>query len=119
MDLKLLPEAPTAEERSAVDEAIRSMSDAGSVEAQLARGGYASTRGKRHLLLPALHAVQGQVGWISQGALNYICERLTVPPADAFGVASFYAMFSTEKRPPRVAHVCDDIACTIVGADAL
>ena len=119
MDLKLLPEAPTAEERNAVDEAIRSISDAGSVEAQLARGGHASTQGKRHLLLPALHAVQGRVGWISRGALNYICERLTVPPADAFGVASFYAMFSTEKRPPRVAHVCDDIACKIAGADAL
>ena len=119
MDLKLLPEAPTAEERSAVEEAIRSMSDAGNADARLARGGRASTQGKRHLLLPALHAVQGQVGWISQGALNYICERLTVPPAEAFGVASFYALFSTEKRPPRVAHVCDDIACKTAGADAL
>ncbi len=25
-------------------------------------------------LLPALHAVQGRIGWISQPALNYICE---------------------------------------------
>ena len=57
-------------------------------------------RAQRHLLLPALHAVQSRVGWISEGALNYICERLTVPPADAWGVATFYALFSTEPRPP-------------------
>ena len=33
------------------------------------------------------------------------------PPAEAYGVATFYAMFSTERRPPTVFHVCDDIAC--------
>ena len=43
-------------------------------------------------------------GWISAGALNYVCERLGVPPADAYGVATFYAMFSTKPRPP--ARVC-------------
>jgi NADH-quinone oxidoreductase subunit F len=40
---------------------------------------------------------------------------LTVPPADAFGVASFYALFSLDPRPPIVAHVCDDIACLASG----
>ena len=37
------------------------------------------------LLLPALHAVQDRIGWISRGALNYICRRLAVPPAEAVG----------------------------------
>ena len=41
---------------------------------------------RAHLLLPALHAVQDRVGWVSRGALNYICRRLTVPPAEAWGV---------------------------------
>ena len=41
----------------------------------------------------------GRVGWISEGGLNYVCERLTVPPAEAYGVATFYAMFSVEPRP--------------------
>ena len=59
---------------------------------------------RRHLLLPVLHAVQARIGWISPGALNYICQRLDVPPAEAYGVASFYAMFSLtrsgrERRP--------------------
>src|SRR5262245_13663081 len=66
---------------------------------------------RRTLLLPALHALQGAVGWISEGGLNYVCERLTVPPAEAYGVATFYAMFSVQERPKTVVHVCDDLAC--------
>jgi NADH:ubiquinone oxidoreductase subunit E len=58
-------------------------------------------------------------GWISEGALNYICERLSVPPAEAFGVASFYALFSLQPRPPLVVHVCDDIACRANGAEGI
>jgi NADH-quinone oxidoreductase subunit F len=76
-------------------------------------------RSHRHLLLPVLHAVQARIGWISPGALNYLCARLTIPPADGYGVASFYALLSTEPQPPTVIHVCDDIACKTRGADAL
>ena len=51
--------------------------------------------------------------------MNYVCERLTVPPAEAYGVATFYAMFSTEERPTTVVHVCDDIACRRRGGSAI
>jgi len=81
-------------------------------------GGQA-VRDRRHLLLPALHAVQDRIGWISPGALNYISARLTVPPAEAYGVASFYALLSTTPQPPTVIHVCDDIACLARGAGEL
>ena len=60
-----------------------------------------------------------RVGWISRGALNYICERLSVAPADAYGVATFYAMLSVEPQPKTIVHVCDDIACRLAGAPAL
>ena len=78
-----------------------------------------AARERRHLLLPVLHAVQDQIGWISPGALNYLCRRLDVPPAEAYGVASFYALCSTTPQPPTVIHVCDDIACKTRGADAI
>ena len=42
-----------------------------------------------------------------------------MPPAEAYGVAAFYALFSTQPRPARVAHVCDDIACRLAGAEEL
>ena len=76
-------------------------------------------RGRRDLLLPALHAVQDRVGWVSEGALNYICERLTVPPAEAWGVVTFYHLFATERRPRALAHVCDDLACRLAGSTEL
>jgi NADH-quinone oxidoreductase subunit F len=84
--------------------------------AHAARGGH-EARSRRDLLLPALHAVQARMGWISQPAMSYVCRRLTVPPAEAYGVATFYAMFATSARPPMVAHVCDDIACRLAGAE--
>ena len=102
MDLHLIPSAvASAGERAAIDAAI----------------GPATTG--RQWLLPALRAAQARTGWISEGALNYICERLPVAPAEAYGVASFYAMFATKKRPRAVAFVCDDIACRTNGAEAL
>ena len=85
----------------------------------IALGGYHEAAEQRHLLLPVLRALQAAIGWISPGGLNYISERLSVPPAEAFGVVSFYALLATEERPPRVIHICDDIACAPVGAEAL
>ena len=79
----------------------------------------AQARTQRHQLLPLLHAVHERIGWISPGALNYVSERLDVAPAEAYGVVTFYALFSTTPRAPRVVHVCDDIACMGAGADAL
>jgi NADH-quinone oxidoreductase subunit F len=70
-------------------------------------------------LLPALRAAQQRVGWVSEGALGYASRRLAVPPAEAYGVASFYALFSTEVRPGTVVHVCDDIACRVNGGEEL
>ncbi|HEY7755413.1 MAG TPA: NAD(P)H-dependent oxidoreductase subunit E, partial [Actinomycetota bacterium] len=112
------------DERAAVDEVL-GPPESGWVGGQrealdghAARGGR-EQRDRRHLLLPALHALQARVGWISEGGLTYVAQRLTIPPAEAYGVATFYAMFSTQPRPRGALHVCDDIACKIAGADAL
>ncbi len=124
MDLHLLPAPPTDDERDAVDGVLgapESGWEGGArrdIDGHMSRGGHAA-RDRRTMLLPALHALQSRVGWISEGGLNYVCRRLEVPPAEAYGVASFYAMFSTEPRPTTVVHVCDDIACRVNGAEEL
>jgi len=125
VDLRLTAKAPATEaERAAVD-AVLGPPESGweggerrAVDAHTAFGGHAA-RGRRHLLITVLHAVQESAGWISPGALDYVCERLTVPPAEAYGVASFYALFRTTLSPGAVVHVCDDVACKIGGAEAL
>ncbi len=114
MDLHVVGPLASPVERAAI-ESVTGPREPG-FDGHGARGGHAA-RDRRHLLLPALHAVQSRVGWISQPALNEICRRLSVPPAEAYGVASFYALLSLKPRPPRVVHVCDDIACLARGAD--
>ncbi len=42
-----------------------------------------------------------------------------MPPADAYGVATFYAMLAVEPRPARVVHVCEDLACRCAGSQEL
>jgi NADH-quinone oxidoreductase subunit F len=125
MDLHVIGPLASPAERAAVDAVLgppesswRGGGRDPRTEGHVARGGH-EARSRRDLLIPTLHAVQARIGWISQPALNYVCRRLTVPPAEAYGVATFYALFATKTRPPVVAHVCDDIACRLAGADEL
>ncbi len=125
MDVRLLEAEPTPDERSAVDAVLGAPTSSwdggqrGSArDAHTATGG-ASQRKRRNELLPALQALQQRVGWVSEGGLNYVCTRLSIPPAEAWGVATFYAMIATSPRPKRVVHVCDDIACRARGAKGL
>jgi NADH:ubiquinone oxidoreductase subunit E len=123
MDLHVIGPLASPAERAAVDAVLGPAATRwvggdrtpGS-EGHMSHGGHAA-RSQRDLLLPVLHAVQDRIGWISQPALNYVCKRLTIPPAEAYGVATFYALFATRPRPPVVAHVCDDIACRLAGAE--
>ena len=99
MDIRAIEAEPTGEERAAVDALLgapRSSWDGGPRgnprDAHAATVGGRESRALRHLLLPALRALQGRVGWISEGGLGYVCDRLNVPPADAWGVATFYAL---------------------------
>jgi NADH-quinone oxidoreductase subunit F len=126
MDIRPVDAEATGDERSAVDALLGppgSSWDGGPRgnprDTHFASVGGRDSRAMRHMLLPALHALQRRVGWISEGGLGYICDRLNVPPADAWGVATFYALLATSPRPKRVVHVCDDIACKCRGADAL
>jgi len=124
MDLHVRHAEPTDEERAAVDALLGPPpsqwrgGERDSRDAHVAFGGR-EQRQQRHLLLPALQALQARVGWISETGLDYVCRRLDVPPADAWGVATFYSLLSTTPRAPRVVHVCDDIACRCAGADEL
>lgn len=141
MDLRYLDATPTESERAAVDGLLGPPGPVDGAEPGAVNGygysnngGHANGNGRadvhgngrvygmrhgRDMLLPALHAVHDRVGWISQGALNHICERLSVPPADAYGVASFYALFALRPRPAKVLHVCTDLACKAGGSSEL
>ena len=124
MDIRTTGGPATADEIAAVDRVlgppaslweggVRSPSDD-----HLALAGGAA-RSRRHLLLPVLHALQDEVGWVSRGGMEYACRRLNVPPADAYGVVTFYDRFALEPRLALAVSVCDDIACKCRGADEI
>jgi len=120
-DLRFGTAAPTETERVAVDQAVAGLGPViVEVSERLVYGGRQRTRERRHLLLPALHALQRAAGWISPGGLDHVCRVLEVPPAEAYGVATFYHLLAGE--PPEaemVLHVCDDVACRLTGGAEL
>jgi NADH-quinone oxidoreductase subunit F len=124
VDIRTTGGPATAEEMKAVDGVLgepASLWEGGARHAaddHIGFGGHAA-RAQRPLLLPVLHAIQDRIGWVSRGALEYACRRLSVPPAEAYGVVSFYGRFALEERPALALHICDDIACKCAGADEL
>ena len=122
MDLRFTDAQPTAAEREAVESAIGSAEMDSHQRVRTAANlrifatGMQSVADRRHLLLPALETVQSEIGWVSEGALMHICRELSVPPAEAWGVATFYSLISVDPSPPVVLHVCDDIVCRREGA---
>jgi len=114
LDLHPIALAATADEIAAIEAVL-----APRVPPDETTMGAAEAAALRHWLLPALHAAQACRGWISAGALGHICKRLHVPPAEGYGVASFYSMFALAPRAPDVVHICDDIVCRAAGAERL
>ncbi len=120
MDLKVNSSVATPDERDAVDSVLGKPTQytQGGIrneqDLRISRAGEA-LRNLRHMLLPTLHAVNDRIGWISRGAINYIAQQLDVAPAEIYGVASFYALFSTTERQKRQVHVCIDLACRAMG----
>ncbi len=121
MDIRTTGGPATDEEMAAVDGLLgpaESLWEGGvrrPADDHVAYGGRAA-RSRRHLLLPVLHAIQDRTGWVSRGALEYACRRLSIPPAEAYGVVSFYARFAPEPRGEVTVHACDDIVCQLAGA---
>ena len=120
MDLKVNSSVATRDERDAVDSVLGKPTQytqggtRGEQDLRVSRAGEA-LRNLRHMLLPTLHAVNDRIGWISRGSINYIAQQLDVAPAEIYGVASFYALFSMTERPKRQVHVCIDLACRAMG----
>jgi NADH-quinone oxidoreductase subunit F len=119
MDLKFTQVPPTAGERSALDKALGAETRPGVSFGDVwlrEGGGIHQAASRRHLLLGGLHALAERVGYISEGGLGELARRLDVPPSEAYGVASFYALFPLEAVPLRTVHVCTDLACSMLSA---
>ncbi len=75
--------------------------------------------GKRGSVIPVLQKVQERIGYLPPEVMKRIGERLGVPPAQIFGVASFYAQFRLEPVGRYVVRVCHGTACHVQGAGTI
>ena len=70
-------------------------------------------------LLPLLHAIQDDVGYIPEESYQPISRALNLSVADVHGVVSFYHHFRTQPPGKHILHICRAESCQAMGADAL
>ena len=66
-------------------------------------------------LLPILHAVQDQIGFIPEAQIPVIAKALHLTRAEVYGVVTFYHYFRTHPVGKHVVHVCRAEACQSMG----
>ena len=70
-------------------------------------------------LLPILHALQEEFGYIDEAAEPLIAEALNITRAEVHGVVTFYHDFRREPAGRHVLKVCRAEACQAAGGDPL
>ncbi len=76
----------------------------------------------RHdLLIEYLHCIQKRYRHLSRTHLAALAEKLRIPMAEVYEVASFYAHFHIDSKDPSlpVVRVCTSLPCMLAGADSL
>jgi NADH-quinone oxidoreductase subunit F len=74
---------------------------------------------KRSALLPGLHLVQEQEGYISSEAIEYLASLLGLTPAQVHDTATFYTMYRFRPEGRHHIEVCTNLSCALAGADTL
>ena len=70
-------------------------------------------------LMPLLHAVQDNIGYVPGSAVPSIASALNLSRAEVHGVITFYHHFRSEPAGRTVVQVCRAEACQSCGADEL
>lgn len=70
-------------------------------------------------LLPILHLVQAEYGWVSSPAMDKVAKYLDIQPIEVYEVATFYTMYFMRPQGKYVLEVCRTGPCGIVGAEKI
>jgi formate dehydrogenase subunit gamma len=76
-------------------------------------------KGREGPLLPILHDVQAEFGFIGEDVIRTIAEALNLTRAEVHGVVSFYHDFRTAPDARPVIKLCRAEACQARGVDAV
>ncbi|MFM6976073.1 MAG: NADH-quinone oxidoreductase subunit NuoE [Sphingobacteriaceae bacterium] len=74
---------------------------------------------QKSALLPVLHLVQAEYGWVSPAAMDKVAEYLKIKSIEVYEVATFYTMFFLQPQGKYVLEVCRTGPCQLVGAEKI
>ncbi|MGP4020795.1 NADH-quinone oxidoreductase subunit NuoE family protein [Saccharopolyspora sp. 5N708] len=87
--------------------------------AQRVRAVVDAHRGERGALLPILHRIQDEFGYIDPEVVPVLAAELNISRADVHGVITFYTDFRSDPAGTSTVRLCRAEACQSVGAEKL
>jgi NADH-quinone oxidoreductase subunit E len=73
----------------------------------------------RSALLPLLHLVQAEQGYVTEEGIAFCAERLGLEEAEVAAVASFYTMLKREPVGEYHVGICTNSLCAVMGGDVI
>ncbi len=67
-------------------------------------------------MIEAFHAIQDKLSYLPEEAILEAARVFNKPVAQAYGVATFYSMFSVKPRGKNVIRICESAPCHVAGA---
>ncbi len=74
---------------------------------------------QRSQLLPALHYLHRQFGYLPDWAMEVVGWHLGVPASELYGAATSYTELRPRQPAPRTLRICAGLSCRVNGADQL
>ncbi|HEY3436249.1 MAG TPA: NADH-quinone oxidoreductase subunit NuoE [Actinotalea sp.] len=73
----------------------------------------------RSALLPLLHLVQSEDGYVSPDGIGFCAQTLDLTTAEVSAVATFYTQYKRHPNGEYTVGVCTNTLCAIMGGDAI
>ncbi len=73
----------------------------------------------RSALLPLLHLVQAEDGYITAAGIGFCAAQLDLTDAEVTAVATFYSMYRRTPTGDYLVGVCTNTLCAVMGGDAI
>ena len=70
-------------------------------------------------MLPILHKVQSQMGYLAEEVLAELADHLQMPQVDLFEIATFYTLLYTAPQGENIILVCNNISCYILESETI
>jgi NADH-quinone oxidoreductase E subunit len=71
---------------------------------------------RKSALIPLLHLIQREKGWISTESMDWVAEHLDLSPVHVQGVTTFYTMFNTKPVGKYFLQLCRTLSCELRGS---